>query len=139
MLTVVSQLFTRRPKPSQREKDLNNQVDRLEFELAKVRREREAIEIRLKEERQANEKLQMHNYPASQWPTTLDPAELFNGSHPDAIQTLLTDLTAMGHDVSAQWTMHAALLDVIAKYQAGVATALASVGRLRFVSGHVTH
>lgn len=139
MLTVVTQLFTRRPKESNRERALSNQVDHLEFELAKARKECEAKEFRLEAERRKLEQSQMRNYPARQWPRSITQEDLFSGELPDPIEHLLADLTKQGVDVSAQWMRHRALLDIIAQYQLAAANALASIGNMSRIPCRINH
>ncbi len=114
---------------------LSNQVDHLEFELAKVKREREALEIRLQEERKAAEQHRLHNYPASSWGGELSNQDLFDPSYPNPIEYILADVTALGYDVSAAWMAHRATLEIIAKYQIGVAQVLNTAGQMRYTSG----
>ncbi|HEY9815949.1 MAG TPA: hypothetical protein V6D20_09175 [Candidatus Obscuribacterales bacterium] len=122
---------------SSREASLSNQVDHLEFELAKVKREREALEIRLQEERKAAEQHRLHNYPASSWGGELSNQDLFDPSYPNPIEYVLADVTALGYDVSAAWMAHRATLEMIAKYQIGVAQVLNTAGQMRYTSGQL--
>nr|BDD45211.1 hypothetical protein 17 [Saccharospirillaceae bacterium] len=139
MLTVVTQLFSRRFKETHRERALSNQVDHLEIELAKARRENEAKEIRLEAERRKFEQSQMRNYPADQWPNSITQEDLFSGNLTDPIEQLLIDLTQQGVDVSAQWLRHRALLELIAQYQLAAANVLASIGDMHRISEGVKH
>lgn len=139
MLSVFTRLFSQARPESHRERTLSNQVDRLELEVARLRREREALEIRLKLTHQAYQQAPINHYPAHQWPDRFYQEQLFDGSLCDPIEHLLSELSTQGFDVSAPWVMHRALLDIIAQYQTATAGALASIGSMRKISSRVSH
>lgn len=139
MLSVFTRLFSKVRPESHRERALSNEVDRLELQVAQLRREREALNIRLELTHQAYQQAPINHYPAHQWPDRFHQQQLFDGSLCDPIEHLLTELTVQGYDVSAPWVMHRALLDIIAQYQTATAGALASISTMRQISSRISH
>ena len=72
MLGILKTLIPSPFRPdTSREKDLSDQVDRLELILAQARRETEATRIRLELEREANAQHRLRDYPASELAATI--------------------------------------------------------------------
>lgn len=131
MLTVVTRLFALRLKETSREQALSNQVDRLEFELAKVRREKEAVQIRLDQERAEFERHRLRDYPAAgSWVGELHNRMIFDSDFQNPVEYVLTDVEELGYDVSAAWMVHRATLDLVRRYQVGVVEILNTAGYL---------
>lgn len=127
-----------RPDTS-REKELSNQVDRLELELAQARRETEAARIRLELEREANAKHRLRDYPASELATTISNQALFGPQFHNPLDDLLTDVAQLGYDVSGPLQIQRAQLALIAQYQDGVSKVIAQASALKENSTTVTH
>jgi hypothetical protein len=133
MLSALFHLFT--PcKETHREKALSNQVDMLEFELQKKKRELEAAEIRANEQQRFFEEHTLRNYPATtSWVKSISTADLFNNDFENPVEYVLADVEALGYDVSAAWMTHRAMLDLAKQHQQGLASVIMEVERLQNV------
>jgi uncharacterized protein YhaN len=118
-------------KDTTREQDLSNQVDRLEFQLAKASRELEASKIHNETlQRQFNEH-KLRDYPAAgSWASDIKTADLFDSKFQNPVEYVLADVEALGYDVSAAWMVHRAMLDLAKQHESGVAEIQTMVKRL---------
>jgi len=117
MLTVFTRLFFTKPKETYRERELSLQVDRLEFELAKTRREKQAIHIRLIRERNEYNKFRLKDYPLGKHSTDVSIETLFQGGYSNPVERVLADVSRQGYDISAAWEQYGTMLSIITKYQ----------------------
>ncbi len=110
------------PVESLREKDLSNQVDRLEFELAKARRELEAANLQKADIAKQFEAHRLRDYPAAgSWVKSISTGDLFASQFENPVEYVLADVEALGYDVSAAWMVHRAMLDLAKQHETGVA------------------
>lgn len=118
-------LFTK-PKPvheSKREKSLSNQVDQLEFQLAKARRELEAARIQKQDLQERFDQHTLRDYPAAgSWVADkVSISDFFCQQFENPVEYVLADVEALGYDVSAAWMVHSAMLDLAKQHVTGVA------------------
>ena len=110
------------PKETTREKSLSNQVDHLEFELAKARRELEAARIQKDDITAQFNSHRLRDYPAAgSWVKSIGTSDLFNSQFQNPVEYVLSDVEALGYDVSAAWMVHRAMLDLAKQHETGVA------------------
>lgn len=132
MFAVLKNLFVSAFEPdTPREKALSDQVDRLEFELAKARREQEAARIRMERLQAEFNQHRLRDYPIKPAAEQLHNQDLFTHQFKNPIDQLLADVAALGYDVSGPAQTHHATLALIAQYQQGVAQVLASAHSMR--------
>ncbi|MDB2448963.1 hypothetical protein N9W78_01595 [bacterium] len=122
-----------------RERHLSDQVDRLEMALLKAKRELKASQIRLGIERENNTKHRLRDYPAHELATTISNQSLFGSQFRNPLDDLLSDVAALGYDVTGPMQIQKAQLTLIAQYQDGVAKVIAEASALRDNSEPVTN
>ncbi|PTY38564.1 hypothetical protein BGP77_11495 [Saccharospirillum sp. MSK14-1] len=114
-----------------REKALSNQVDHLEFELAKARRELEAANIQKSDIKAQFETHRLRDYPAAgSWVKDVSISDFFNSKFENPVEYVLADVEALGYDVSAAWMVHRAMLDLAKQHETGVIEIQNMVNRL---------
>lgn len=129
--------FNTQPE-TKREKVLSNQVDRLEFELAKAKQELEAAKIRTNEIQRQFDGHKLRDYPAAgSWVRQITISDLFHSQFQNPIEYVLADVEALGYDVSAAWMVHRATLDLAKQHEVGVQNMLAVASSLKTASAKV--
>lgn len=122
-----------------REKALSNQVDRLEFELAKAKQEALAAKIRTSEIQRQFDEHKLRDYPAAgSWVKQITISDLFHSQFQNPIEYVLADVEALGYDVSAAWMVHRATLDLAKQHEVGVQKMLAMASSLKTASARAS-